>query len=197
MRFSLIKLQLATLYSQRFTFAVAAFCDFILILAMAFAGWLDSAQNALYAVWIQIGLCICTTACLLTSGEKRRSELFLAQNRLSSYLHAEWTVFTAACSLFAFLWMIYIFISFLTLSETIYIFCMMFLVILISGHAILCNLQPLILHLPDSKRIALQLLTSGPWIIPAWLLGIIASSSSSASRGVKVPSIFFSAIFAG
>ena len=173
----MIKLQFATLYSQRFTFAIAAFCDFILILAMDFAGWFNTAQNTVYSVWIQLGLCICTTACLLTSGEKRRSELFLAQKRLSAYLRSEWIVFTLICSIFALLWIVYLWLSFLTIYESLYIFGTMLLVTLISGHAILCNLQPLILHLPDSKRIALQLLTSVPWIIPAWLLGLTSSTS--------------------
>lgn len=174
---SLIKLQIATIYSQRAGFAVAAFCDFILILAMSFAGWLDSPQSMLYAVWIQLGLCYGVTACLLILGEKRRGELFCAQHRLSNYLKAELVVFILICGVFALLWCAWMGLTGMQLNEVMVVFGIMLMTTIISGHAVFCNLMPRLIHLPDQKRIALILLTAAPWILPTWILGIISADS--------------------
>ena len=174
---SLIKLQIASIYSQRAGFAVAAFCDFMLILAMSFAGWLDSPQSFLYAGWIQLGICYGITTCLLVLGEKRRGELFCAQHRLSNYLQAELIVFSLICGAVALLWCVWMGLMGQALDEVMVVFGIMLMTTIISGYAVFCNLMPRLIHLQDQKRIALILITAAPWILPTWILGFLAADS--------------------
>ena len=171
-KYPLFLMQMATIWSQRMSIAVSVFGTVLALIVMSFSGWLDNTYDILHTCWVLLIIWLFVAQSLLIRGEKNRGDLFYSLGRITEYCRAEWLALFVSLMPMALICSGIVSLCHNSLTTWLYQFLMMAMVIIVSSHAMSCNLLPKLIQLPYSKRIALMIVISGPWIIPAWLLGM-------------------------
>ena len=171
----MINLQIAALYARRLGFGVACLGFVVVTAAMAGAGWLDTLHGQMYAGWIEVAAWMLIELSLLAAGENQRGQMLAALGKLREYLYAGMVAMMCAVLPLIIFWSTVIGVNgaglrgALVMGLTMGIFC------LITGQAIQGNLMPRTVHLVESQKVALILVMGIPWIVPAWMLGILTT----------------------
>ena len=146
----------------------------LLCIAMSFAGWLDSPLEIQNAGWICLLIFVFAISQIEIAGAGRRAKIFIAQRQFAQYLRGEFCAVMALSVGFAALW------NLLTACVTglwvtnLLVFLTMALFCAIAVHAMTANLEPYTVALKPSQRHLLSLVIAGPWVLPAWIVGLVA-----------------------
>ena len=185
--YTMIKLHFAILWHGRMLIAASLFCMLLLCVAMSFAGWLDSPMGIQHAGWICLLIFIfaVTQTALYRAG--RRSVIFIAQKQFDAYIRGELCAVVVLLSGFAALWNLIA-----AVVTGLWMACLMNFVVMglfcaIASHAAIANLEPHTVALIPSQRHLLLLVMSGPWILPAWILGLLAGNGFMAQQPDLMP----------
>ena len=184
---SMIKLHFAILWSGRMLVAAALFCMLLLCVAMSFAGWLDSPPEIQNAGWICLLIFVFAVSQIEIASAGKRAIIFIAQRQFAQYLRGEFCAVMVLLAGFAALWNLGaacvtgLWLPGLWLFGTMVLFCA------IAVHAMTANLEPYTVALRPAQRHLLSLVIAGPWVLPAWIVGLVAGGNIVAQQSCLMP----------
>ena len=183
----MLKLHFAILWSGRVRIAAALFCMLLLGVAMSFAGWLDSPAEIQNAGWICLLVFVFAMAQIEIAGAGRRAGIFIAQKQFEQYLYGEFcAVLVLSCG-FAALWSLGAALVTGLWLQNLWLFLTKSLFCAIAVHAMIVNLEPYTVALRPSQRHLLSLVIAGPWVLPAWLVGLVAGDDIVSQQPCLIP----------
>ena len=183
----MIKLHFAILYHGRMLIVAALFCILLLCVAMSFAGWFESPMDIQHAGWICLLIFIFSVTQIAHFSAGRRSAVFIAHKQFDAYLRGELCAVVVLLSGFAAIWNLVAALATGLWTACLLNFAVMVLFCVIASHAAIANLEPHTVALKPSQRHLLMLVMSGPWILPAWILGLMAGNDFISQQFDLIP----------
>lgn len=169
----LVKMHLATLWARRGSLFIAGFVFGLLLIALAFGGWLDDQGSALTASWLSLALYAYGAFALVAGENKRRLAFFVARAESGAFLQAQGLAVLLSFLPFFLIWGL-VFVQFSDPMgfpwAAVAAQCLFVLVFLQAMQGIyrmlgLLKIGPMV-----------YVLISGPWLLVAWLIGLYAST---------------------
>ena len=174
----MLKLHLAILWSGRVFLISALFCLMLLCIAMAFAGWLETPMDMHHAGWICLLLFVFSIVQIDLASSGNRAAIFVAMRQSDAFARGKFSIVFGLCAVFSALWCLMLAAVHDVWAESLWILLAMVVFSAIACHAMILNLEPNTVSLRPVQRHLLLLVVSGPWILPAWILGLLAGGAA-------------------
>lgn len=165
--------QMAVLWSHRLSWATLGFVCILLWTASSLMHPEPSPADLMHTSWTNFLLYFVATAMIFIVGTRKKYAFFVGMKCTRAFHRAQIAAHLVSCLPVILLHACATALH--SLSQATWNALAMALFALVGAQAIFGNLQPHLKGLDEPRQYALTLVVSGPWVLTAWLMGLLGA----------------------